>query len=142
MSFRNTNQNLQGDFNEFGPWYEETGPNAKYIRENVFNKFKVPEITNNELNNILLKHIPDSKNDFGSWRGYAVFGLDEKIFNNIKKDIKILVDEKIIKHAYKTLNDKFKPLVIHKLYEPNGYMTKKIANRTKIGKNNHIKLID
>lgn len=126
MSFHH---NLQG-----GPWYEETGPDAKYIREHNFDKFKVPEITNNELNNILLKHIPDSKNDFGSWRGYAVFGLDEKIFNNIKKDIKILVDDKRIKRAYKTLNDKFKPLVIHKLYEPNGYMTKIISNRTNVGK--------
>ena len=134
MSFRNTNQNLQGGFNEFGPWYEETGPDASYIREYNFNKFKVPEITNKELNDILLKHIPDSKTDFGSWRGYAVFGLEENIFNNIKKDIKILVDEKIIKRAYKTLNDKFAPLVIHKLYEPSGFMTKIISNRTNIGK--------
>ena len=134
MSFRNTNQNLQGGFNEFGPWYEETGPDASYIREYYFNKFKVSEITNKELNDILLKHIPDSKTDFGSWRGYAVFGLEENIFNNIKKDIKILVHEKRIKHAYKILNDKFTPLVIHKLYEPNGSMTKKIHQRTNVGK--------
>lgn len=134
MSFRNTNQNLQGGFNEFSPWYEETGPDASYIREYIFTKFKVPEITNKELNDILLKNIPDTKKDFGSWRGYAVFGLEENIFNNIKKDIKILVDEKRIKRAYKTLNDKFKPFVIHKLYEPSGFMTKIISNRTNIGK--------
>ncbi len=131
MSFRNTNPNLQGC-----PWYEETGPDAKYIREHNFNKFKISDITKEELNNILLKHIPDTKKDFGSWRGYAVFGLEEKNFNNIKKDIKILVDEKKTKRAYKTLNDKFVPLVIHKLYEPNGFMTKIISKRTNIGKVN------
>lgn len=129
MSFHNTNPNLQG-----GPWYEETGPNAKYIREHTFNKFKISDITDEELNTILLKHIPDSKTDFGSWRGYAVFGLEEKIFNNIKKDIKILLEQKKIKKAYKTLNEKFTPHVIHKLYEPNGFMAKVISNRTNVGK--------
>lgn len=129
MSFRNNNQSLQG-----GPWYEESGPDAKYIREHTFNKFKNSDISNEELNTILLKHIPDSKTDFGSWRGYAVFGLEEIIFNNIKKDIKVLLEEKKINKAYKTLNDKFTPHVIHKLYEPNGFMTKVISNRTNVGK--------
>ena len=72
--------------------------------------------SNNELNNILLKHIPDSKNDFGSWRGYSVFGLDENIY-----ELKYWLMIKELKN--KTINDK-KPLVMHKLYEPTGFMTK------------------
>ena len=133
MSFRNNN-NVQGEL-----WYEETGPDAKYVREHIFTKFKVNEITNKELtnkelNDILLKNIPNSKTDFGSWKGYAIFGLDEKLYNNIKKDIKILIKKKQIKKAYKVLNDKFVPIVTHKLYEPNGFMTKKISKRTNVGK--------
>ena len=42
----------------------------------------VNNITNEELNNILLKHIPDDKKNIGFWRNYAVFGLDEKIFRD------------------------------------------------------------
>lgn len=120
--------------NNFGSWYEEMGANPKYIRKHIFSRFKTNNITNEELNNILLKHIPDDKKNIGSWRNYAVFGLDEKIFNNIKKDIQILLEEKKIKHAYKILNDKFIPYIIHKLYEPKGFMTKVISKRTNIGK--------
>lgn len=118
---------------ERGPWYEETGPNAKYVRENILKKIKNFEITEKELYIILLKNIPDTKTDFGSWRGYATFGLEEKIFNQIKKDIKML-SEKKIKRAYKILNDKFCPIIIHKLYEPGGFMAKKISKKTTVGK--------
>ena len=87
-----------------GPWYESSGPDAKYIRNKLFEKFKnFKNIQDGELISILEKNIPDSKNDFGSWKGYAIFGIDEKIFNNIKKDIKILIEQKKIKHAYKKI---------------------------------------
>jgi len=112
MSFHH---NLQG-----GPWYEETGPDAKYIREHNFDKFKVPEITNNELNNILLKHIPDSKNDFGSWRGYHSF--------NVLKELKSIIEKlynKKINNSMETLNKKFVPYVVHYLYKPGGLYMKK-----------------
>tara|TARA_Y100000591_G_C21648174_1_gene601419 strand:- start:76 stop:486 length:411 start_codon:yes stop_codon:yes gene_type:complete len=118
-----------------GPWYEYSGPDAKYIRNKLFEKFKnFKDITDEELKKILEETIPDSKNDFGSWKGYAIFGIEEKLFNNIKKNIKILIEEKKIKHARKILNDKFVPFVIHKLYEPKGFMTKVISKRTNIGK--------
>ena len=80
---------------ECEPFYEVTGPDAKYIRQDVFAKFKTDKITDEELEAILLKNIPDSKNDFGSWRGYATFGLDEALFNNITKDIIKLTEEKL-----------------------------------------------
>ena len=122
--------------NDNGPWYEVTGPDAKYVREDIYFKFKsnLNEITNEELQNILLKNIPDTKRDFGSWRGYGTFGLEERIFNNIKKDIKKIKKEKKIKKAYETLNSKFLPFVIHKLYEPKGFMTKIISKKTNVGK--------
>ena len=71
---------------EAGPWYEETGPDAKYVREIIFQKFKTDEIEKKELEIILLKNIPDTKTDFGSWRGYATFGLEETIIKKIKED--------------------------------------------------------
>ena len=126
MSFH---QNAEGN-----PWYQETGPNAKFIREDNFNKFKVNEITNEELNNILIKNIPDTNSFYCSWRSYAIHGITENTFNSIIKDIEKLKEEKKIKKAYIILNEKFIPCVIHKLYNPKGNMTKKISIRTNVGK--------
>ena len=121
-----------------GSWYVSSGPDAKYIKNKLFEKFKIlKDITNDELINILEKNIPNSENNFGSWKKYAIFGIDEKIFNTIKKNIKILIEEKKIKNAYKILNNKFLPFVIHKLYEPTGFMTKVISKRTNIGRVKH-----
>ena len=121
-----------------GPWYESSGPDAKYIRNKLFEQFKnLHDITDEELINILEINIPDSQCDFGSWKMYAIFGIEEKIFNTIKKNIKILIEEKKIKYAYKILNNKFLPFVIHKLYEPTGFMTKVISKRTNIGRVKH-----
>ena len=94
------NNNFSKD-DDPGPWYECEKPDAKYIREDIFKKIKNGQMFCNQelstfsdqvLNNILLECIPDTKTDFGSWRGYCTFGLDEsttyKIINtadNIKK---------------------------------------------------------
>ena len=80
---------------EAGPWYEVTGPTALDVRKDLFQKIKKKNdetgkiISDKELETILLKHVPDTKTDFGSWRGYATFGLDKSILDNINMDLAI-----------------------------------------------------
>mgnify|MGYP001189352638 CR=1 FL=1 len=79
-----------------GPWYEIEGPSANDVRKDIFKKIKngqffeveIAEITDMRLEQILLINIPDTKTDFGSWRGYATFGLDSNIVTKIKSDIR------------------------------------------------------
>ena len=75
-----------------GPYYEREGPSANDVREDILRKIKNKEIFSDEgmdtlsdeiLNNILLDCIPDTMTNFGSWRGYQTFGLDQSIKNNI-----------------------------------------------------------
>jgi len=75
-----------------GPCYEREGPSANDVRKDILRKIKNKEIFSNEemdtlsdeiLNNILLECIPDTMTNFGSWRGYQTFGLDQSIKNNI-----------------------------------------------------------
>ena len=79
-----------------GPWYEIEGPSANDVRKDIFKKIKngqffeveIAEITDMRLEQILLINIPDTKTDFGSWRGYATFGLDSNIVTKIESDIR------------------------------------------------------
>ena len=83
-----------------GPWYEQEGPTANYVRKDMFQKikngkiFKV-EIADQHIERILLEHIPETKTDFGSWRGYGTFGLEKAILNNIETDIKKLIADNL-----------------------------------------------
>ena len=124
-------------YNMDGSWYEEKGPDAEYVREYTFTKLKNTKgINDEELKKILMIHIPDTKTDFCSFKGFHTFGLDEDIFNAINSNIQNIIEQKRIKKAYQVLNDKFIPIVTHKLYEPNGFMTKVISKRTNVGKVN------
>ena len=82
-----------------GPWYEIEGPSANDFRKDIFKKIKngqffeveiaeIAEIDDKRLEQILLINIPDTKTDFGSWRGYATFGLDSSIVTKIETDIR------------------------------------------------------
>ena len=76
-----------------GPWYETSGPSANNVRNDMFTRIKkglFPGviITDNNLKRILQENIPDTKTDFGSWRGYATFGLENSILKKIEKDIR------------------------------------------------------
>ena len=119
-------------------WYEETGPDAAYVRRDILNKFNTPSYGSNEwrkysiisketVGHILLKHIPDSKTDFGSYRGYATFGLEKNIWSDIYKDMDALI------MATDTIRDKFTPYVVHWLYKPKGIRMKVIAQQTLVG---------
>ena len=73
-----------------GPWYECQGPTAEQVRKDVSEYISKNSSNINYplTNDILLKIIPDSRNDFGSWRGYATFGIDKELLNNICNNIK------------------------------------------------------
>ena len=90
------NNNSMGD--ESGPWYETSGPSANSVRNDMFTKiknglFSEVEITDENLERILLENIPDTKTDFGSWRGYATFGLESSIVKKIETDIRQFMRE-------------------------------------------------
>ncbi len=81
-----------------GPWYECQGPDAKYVRESQYSKYK------REVNmalglkpymimKILEEVIPDGTTGFGSYRGYATFGLDQHLKSQIEALIEIKLSE-------------------------------------------------
>ena len=84
------------------------------------------------IKDVLIKIIPDNRNDFGSYRGYATFGVKVEIANEVIKEVK-LEDAKLI------LQKKFKSICLDKLYNPkNGLMMKKTAKNTMIEKKNNV----
>ena len=122
-----------------GPWYENQGPNAEQVREDVLKYINVVNKGNDLyekekdkiIEGALLKIIPDSRNDFGSWRGYATFGVKTEIAKEVIKEIQR-------NYAVLTLKNKFTPYVMHYLYKPNGIGMKQVAKNTLVGKNSAI----
>ena len=92
----------------YGPWYECQGPSAKDVRIDQFNKYSIfinekIGFDSNSVKAIILKHIPDTMKDFGSYRGYATFGLKDTIKQKINRDILLkrrVECQKIIKKWY------------------------------------------
>ena len=75
-----------------GPWYECTGPNADYVRRDQYRKYQ--EYSNISIGfkpymimKIIAAKIPDTMTDFGSYRGYATFGLEPRLITEIKNMI-------------------------------------------------------
>jgi hypothetical protein len=98
-----------------GPWYQCSGPNAEDVRHDIQNSFEAREKLFNCI--ILSKYIdrivPITRNDFGSWRGYASFRMKEKLI----KRIELLYDEEIARNKI----NKFimnSPWVQDMLYRP------------------------
>ena len=120
-----------------GPWYECQGPNAKKVREDVLNHINIvnKNKSNSEkdeiIKNALLKIIPDNRNDFGSWRGYATFGVKADIAKEVIKEIQR-------NYALLTIKKKITPYVLHYLYKPTGIRMKQLAETTLVGKNSAI----
>lgn len=123
-----------------GPWYECQGPTAEQVREDVLKyisiKKKGKDLYEKEkdkiINDTLMEIIPDSRQDFGSWRGYATFGMKVELANKVIKEIRL-------KYAKLILQKKFIPICMYKLYNPdNGLMMNKTKKSTLIGKNSAI----
>lgn len=76
-----------------GPFYESSGPDAQYVRADLC------RIYNREVNcfigfdvyairEIIEECIPDSMREFGSYRGYGVFGINKDLKMDIEMKIK------------------------------------------------------
>jgi len=113
-----------------GPWYEETGPDASYVRGEVLKRMisQYPTLSSSYIEKVILKHIPDTKKDFGSWRGWATFGLEKSITNSIKSDL----DDGM--KAFNTLKELFLPCIQHHLYKPGGIRMLETSETTMVGK--------
>lgn len=121
-----------------GPWYECQGPSAAEVRKDVLSQINFVNINmldpykkekDKIINEALMKVIPDTRNDFGSWRGYATFGIK----NELTKEVLPIIQKN---YALLVLQKKFTPYVIHHLYKPGGKRFLMVADTTLIGKRN------
>jgi hypothetical protein len=116
-----------------GPWYEETGPDASYVRGEVLKRMisQFPTLSSSYIEKVILKHIPDALESafvFGSWRGWATFGLDKIITNSIKSDL----DDGM--KAFNKLKELLSPCIRHHLYKPGGIRMLETSQTTMVGK--------
>ena len=117
-------------------FYEYMGPDAsqvrsdvyKYIRKNFYDDEELTPLRNKIISRVILKIIPDTRNDFGSYRGYTTFNIPKDLSFEVIKEIEI--QDK----AISILNDKFLPHLQHYLYKPNGIRAKQVADTTLVGK--------
>ena len=77
-------------------WYEYTGPTAKEVRSDVYKYITSSNIERIKYQNddkdkiiqeALHKIIPDNRNDFGSWRAYAIFGVMKEVAGEVIKEV-------------------------------------------------------
>ena len=99
-----------------GPRYECVGPDAEEVRKDYF-RIHINTIIFKpyKLTKILLKHIPDTMNNFGSYRGYVSFGLDNDIIKKIDYDI--ILETEIFKN---TTVGKIQKWYFENKYRPGG----------------------
>ena len=118
-----------------GPWYECQGPSAAEVRKDVYKyitssnigRVKYQKEKDKIIQEALHKIIPNSRNDFGSWRGYATFGVMKEVAGDVMKEIRL-------KYSLFILRKEFTPYVIHYLYKPGGKRFLMVADTTLIGK--------
>uniref|UniRef100_A0A6C0J8N6 Uncharacterized protein n=1 Tax=viral metagenome TaxID=1070528 RepID=A0A6C0J8N6_9ZZZZ len=118
-----------------GPWYECQGPDAAEVRKDVLNQMNIIQSGSVEfeeekqkiIQDALMKIIPDTRNDFGSYRGYAIFDVKTEIATEVIKEVRK-------GYALLTIEKKLIPVVTHQLYKPGGIMAKKTSRETLVGK--------
>ena len=117
-----------------GPWYENAGPSADKVRKDLIKKYvKGWHATDDYYKYIYINNVYDSHKiieeevtkgitenmQFGSWRGYATFGIEEAIIKSLNK----FINRRI---AIEILADKFKGSLNHYLYKPGGIRTREL----------------
>ena len=117
-----------------GPWYQCDGPNASEVRDDLKKKYKKGwHAKNNYFKHIYMNNLFDSNKIideevnrgitdammFGSWRGYATFGINEAIITNLNKYINRRL-------AINILSKYLKFHLNHYLYKPGGIRTKEL----------------
>ena len=126
--------NTNTTFFDCGPWYETQEPNAEYVRKHQFSRItKEKNIENADtfpfhhriLKNTLEVFLPNGMTGFGSYRGYATFGLD----TTIEKKIIQAYEEQmyLYKRGMRVLCTKFTPYLMHHLYKPDGIRFRLVA---------------
>ena len=95
-----------------GPWYEQSGPSAEEVRDDIRESFWKKEKNFNciVIDNCIDRIIPKTRNGFGSWRGYRCF----KIKENLMDQIKLLYDD--VMHKIAKFLDKY--WIQDRLYRP------------------------
>jgi hypothetical protein len=107
------------------PWYQSSGPCSHQVRDDVFNKFfKSKDIhRNTKILDILIDVVPEHRNDFGSYRGYACFG--NQIHDEIKNQFALEFAKK--NHFTKIRNDFIHGWIMNRLYRfPDGFRVKEL----------------
>jgi hypothetical protein len=56
-----------------GPWYECIGPSAEDARKAILERL------GEDYNEVVTKVVPDNRNDFGSWRGFFCFKINDLV---------------------------------------------------------------
>ena len=118
-----------------GPWYECAGPTAEAVRKDVdkyissynIGRIKYQKEKDKIIQEALHEIIPNSRNDFGSWRGYATFGVMQQVAGEVMKDIRL-------KYSMFILRRNFTPYITHHLYKPGGMRFIHISNNSLVGK--------
>ena len=95
------------------------GPDTEFIRSYVLQSINTTDLPSFFMNRILKKYIPKNKN-YGSWESFDIFGVDYKIYLNIRKNIKSYFI------AVETIEKKFVPIWLQNAYKINGCMYKRI----------------
>ena len=119
-------------------FYEIEGPCASQVRQDVLkyitNIFYDEEELTPQRNKIIRKVInqivPDTRNDFGSYRGYSTLNVC------IELSLEVIKEMEIQDNAINIINNKLTPYIQHYLYKPNGIRMKQVAENTSVGKNN------
>ena len=131
---------MDNEFKNFNNycWYENLGPSTEliyntikpiYLKKYINWFFKDEEFEIN-LMSIIKFNIPERKPGYyGSWKGFGLYGISNKLNNAIINDIEYYISKKRAKiKALRVLNEKFTDTVIHYLYKPNGLRYNAIKN--------------
>jgi hypothetical protein len=123
-------------------YYEENGPDAKEVRQITKKKIIIwlrykwgktepcginkEQFFSHKLDKILCNHIPDGTS-FGSYRGFACFGMATKITNNINVAIEEYITQ--CKDAMDIFKIHLVPLIMHWLYKPDSTKMKLLNDK-------------
>lgn len=80
-----------------GPCYESVGPTAVEVRVDVLKELNIIKVNKQEsdkekdeiIQRVLMEVIPDSRKDFGSWRGYVTFGIKKELAAKVREKIRV-----------------------------------------------------
>ena len=121
------------------PFYESCGPDYIEVRKDVKKRFynlkyaaNIGVLPNNIslLDQIIEEIIPETRNDFGSYRGYAMSGMCYNIAVDVLRKY----------NAYKIIEKELLPYIKYKLYNPDdGWIMRQAMERFNNNKTKSIK---